>query len=51
MLLHVVHGVCRSVILAVRGTATIEDVITDSLAEPELLTDWLPDTYKQVGNC
>ena len=30
--------------VAIRGTATMEDVVTDSLAEPVLLhnTEWLP---------
>ena len=34
----------RSVVVAIRGTATMEDVVTDSLAEPVLLhnTEWLP---------
>eukprot|EP00884_Botryococcus_braunii_P011575 jgi/Botrbrau1/20418/Bobra.0006s0072.2 len=33
----------RSVVVAIRGTYSLEDVITDSVAEPErLLGDWLP---------
>ncbi|KAL3145874.1 hypothetical protein ABBQ38_015244 [Trebouxia sp. C0009 RCD-2024] len=39
----------RSVVLAVRGTATMEDVITDSVAAPDLLdrSEWLPESFKQ----
>ena len=40
---------CRSVVVAVRGTATMEDVITDSVAAPDLLdrSEWLPESFKQ----
>ena len=39
----------RSVVVAVRGTATMEDVITDSVAAPDLLdrSEWLPESFKQ----
>lgn len=35
--------------VAVRGTATMEDVITDSVAAPDLLdrSEWLPESFKQ----
>lgn len=35
--------------MAVRGTATMEDVITDSVAVPDLLdrSEWLPESFKQ----
>ena len=32
----------RSVIVSVRGTWSMEDIITDSVADPMLLKDWLP---------
>jgi len=37
------------VVVAVRGTATMEDVITDSVAAPDLLdrSEWLPESFKQ----
>ena len=36
-------------VVAVRGTATMEDVITDSVAAPDLLdrSEWLPESFKQ----
>ena len=42
-------ALCRSVVVAVRGTATMEDVITDSVAAPDLLdrSEWLPESFKQ----
>ncbi|KAK9823352.1 hypothetical protein WJX72_002122 [[Myrmecia] bisecta] len=43
-------SVSRSVLLAIRGTATMEDVITDSVAEPEALTDdWLPEAFRAAN--
>ena len=36
------EGCCRSVIVSVRGTWSMEDIITDSVADPMLLKDWLP---------
>ena len=34
----------RAVVIAVRGTSSVEDVITDSVAEPERLgSEWLPE--------
>lgn len=34
--------------MAVRGTATMEDVVTDSVAQPEALHDWLPEDIHKV---
>ncbi|KAL0037858.1 hypothetical protein WJX79_002263 [Trebouxia sp. C0005] len=41
--------ISRSIVVAVRGTATMEDVITDSVAAPDLLdrSEWLPESFKQ----
>lgn len=33
---------CRSVVVAIRGTWSMEDIITDSVASAECLKDWLP---------
>ena len=42
---------CRSVVVAVRGTATMEDVVTDSVAQPDTLQDWLPEDIHKVCSC
>ena len=37
------HCICRSVVIALRGTTSVEDIITDSVAEPEKLDgEWVP---------
>lgn len=42
--------VCRAVVVAVRGTSSVEDVITDSVAEPERLPpEWLPKGGTEEG--
>ena len=36
--------------VALRGTASVEDVITDSVADPAPLADWVPEAFaKQHG--
>ena len=40
---------CRSVVVGVRGTATMEDIVTDSVAQPEPLQDWLPEDIHKVS--
>ena len=37
----------RSVVVAIRGTWSMEDIITDSVAEPECLADWLPKAFRE----
>ncbi|KAK9827307.1 hypothetical protein WJX81_002709 [Elliptochloris bilobata] len=40
----------RAVVVAVRGTSSVEDVITDSVAEPERLGPaWLPEGGAEAG--
>ena len=40
----------RAVVIAVRGTSSVEDVITDSVAEPERLgAVWLPEGGAEAG--
>ena len=40
----------RAVVIAVRGTSSVEDVITDSVAEPERLGSmWLPEGGAEAG--
>lgn len=39
----------RAVVVAVRGTLSLEDCITDVLCEPVGLHGWLPDYLAQVG--
>lgn len=40
----------RAVVIAVRGTSSVEDVITDSVAEPERLSSvWLPEGGAEAG--
>ena len=37
----------RSVVLALRGTTSVEDIITDSVAVPERLRDdWVPQELR-----
>ena len=38
----------RSVIVSIRGTWSMEDIITDSVADPMLLKDWLPKGQPQA---
>eukprot|EP00887_Chlorella_sp_A99_P003991 scaffold11.g3991.t1 len=36
----------RAVVLAIRGTLSIADIVTDSVVEPTSLGNWLPDDVK-----
>ena len=36
---------CRAVVVALRGTATVEDVVTDSVADPVPLAGCLPEAF------
>lgn len=38
-----------AVVVSVRGTISVNDVVTDFLATPEALHDWLPAAFTQVG--
>ena len=52
-------GVCclpcrpsRSVVLSVRGSNSMEDLLTDMMDRPLDITAWLPDDFKQAsGRC
>lgn len=36
-------------VVAIRGTWSMEDIITDSVADPMLLRDWLPKGNVRAG--
>ncbi len=42
---------CRSVVVALRGTTSVEDIITDSVAEPEKLdAEWIPKCIRNQAS-
>ena len=44
-------GVCRkrkAVVLALRGTMSMADIVTDAVAHPENIDDWLPPHFAKV---
>ena len=41
----------KAVVLALRGTMSMADIVTDAVAHPEQIDDWLPPTFAQVGRC
>ncbi len=38
----------KSVVVAIRGSVTSADWITDMLGVPERLDDWIPDSFREV---
>ena len=41
----------RSVVVALRGTTSVEDIITDSVAEPEKLDpEWIPKCIRSEAS-
>ena len=53
-MVHVAAVPCRrrkAVVLALRGTMSMADIVTDAVAHPEQIDDWLPPTFAKVGNC
>lgn len=41
----------RSVVLAIRGTLSMEDMVTDMLCEPASLDDWIRTVSRVLGRC
>lgn len=39
----------KAVVLALRGTMSMADIVTDAVAHPEQIDDWLPPTFAKVG--
>ena len=39
----------RSVVLSVRGSNSMEDLLTDMMDRPLDITAWLPDDFKQAS--
>ena len=40
----------KAVVLALRGTMSMADIVTDAVAHPEQIDDWLPPTFAKVGS-
>lgn len=38
----------KAVVLAIRGTSSLADVVTDAVVRPAPVDDWLPEQYKSV---
>ena len=39
----------KAVVLALRGTMSMADIVTDAVAHPEQIDDWLPPHFAKVG--
>ena len=39
------------VVLSLRGTLTMQDLVTDLILDPVPLDTWLPAAFLQVGHC
>lgn len=40
----------KAVVVAIRGTMSIADVVTDAVVHPEDINDWLPPKFSRVRN-
>lgn len=38
----------KAVVLALRGTMSMADVVTDAVVHPEPIDDWLPPRFSRV---
>lgn len=39
----------KSVVVAVRGSVSTADYVTDVLGVPERLDDWIPDSFREAS--
>ncbi len=39
----------KAVVLALRGTMSMADIVTDAVAHPEQIDDWLPPRFAKVS--
>lgn len=39
----------KKIVLGIRGTSSLADIITDAVVHPDNIDDWVPKDFKQVG--
>jgi hypothetical protein len=39
----------KAVVVAIRGTMSLADIVTDAVVHPEGIDDWLPPAFSKAG--